>query len=102
MRGVYQSLHGEEILDITLHAGVERVAFAILNSELNVMHIGPDLSGVRAAAEAMHLKSTPKTRKLPEGIFHALKQAQYVIFKTPCGQVLCPHGVYLSVIIRKV
>ena len=74
VREVYLALNGEPIREVALHAGLECGTFALLNPDLNMIAIGPDLSDVHSTAETVYLNSIPKTWRLLEGILHALPQ----------------------------
>lgn len=63
---IYYELNGEEIHVESLHAGLECGTFAILNPELDMIAIGPDLHDVHSPKETCVLKGIPKSYRLLE------------------------------------
>ena len=63
---IFYELNGEEIQVQYLHAGLECGTFAILNSDLDMISIGPDLNDVHSPKETCVLNGIPKSYRLLE------------------------------------
>ena len=60
----YKKLNGKEIKVVAVHAGLECGTFAVLNPELDMISIGPDVKDVHSPQETLYLNSIPKTWNL--------------------------------------
>ena len=69
---VYRQLNGEDITVSAVHAGLECGTFAVLNPDMEMISIGPDLVDVHSPQETLYLNSVPKTWRLLEGILTSL------------------------------
>ena len=65
---VYKEQNGAEPEIIALHAGLECGSYAVYNSDLMMISIGPDIRDVHSPQETLTLSSVPKTYKLLKGI----------------------------------
>ena len=65
---IYKEQNGEEITVSALHAGLECGTFKLLNPELDMISIGPDLSDAHTINETLYLNSVPKIWRLLEAL----------------------------------
>lgn len=70
---VYKELNGEEVSTDAVHAGLECGTFAIMNHDLDMISIGPDITDAHTVNETLYLKSIPKTWRWLEGILANLE-----------------------------
>lgn len=63
---------GEDIEVAALHAGLECGTFKVLNPDLDMISIGPDLEDGHTPNETLYLDSIPKIWRLLEGILAKL------------------------------
>ncbi len=68
VKEIYLAKNGEEIEVIALHAGLECGTFKALRPELDMVSIGPDISGAHTTEETLYLRSIPKIWHLLEGL----------------------------------
>ena len=61
---IYLAQNGQEITVSALHAGLECGTFKLLNPELDMISIGPDISDAHTIRETLSLASVPVTWNL--------------------------------------
>lgn len=72
---IYLTQNGEEINVVALHAGLECGTFKLLNPELDMISIGPDISDAHTINETLYLDSVPKIWRLLEGLLVKVGEA---------------------------
>ena len=61
---IYLAQNGEEINVSAVHAGLECGTFKLLNPDLDMISIGPDISDAHTIRETLYLDSVPKVWNL--------------------------------------
>ena len=56
----YRELNGEEIKVVAIHAGLECGTFKLLNPDVDMISIGPDIADAHTVNETLYLDSVPK------------------------------------------
>ena len=72
VKQVFIKQNGKEIKVSAVHAGVECGTFKSLNPDLDMISLGPDLTGAHTISETLYLNTIPKVWNLIEGIFDAI------------------------------
>ncbi|MBO2516230.1 MAG: aminoacyl-histidine dipeptidase [Clostridiales bacterium] len=67
-RAAYLDMNGEELTVMAIHAGLECGTFAVLNPELDMISMGPDLFDVHTPKETCVLAGIPVTYRLLERV----------------------------------
>ncbi len=67
-RNLYREQNGEEIEMVAVHAGLECGTFKVLNPDLDMISIGPDLVDVHTTGETFYLDTLPRVWHLLEGL----------------------------------
>ena len=65
---LYREQNGEEIEVAAVHAGLECGTFKVLNPDLDMISIGPDLTDVHTTGETFYLETLPRVWHLLEGL----------------------------------
>ena len=71
-----EAMFGASPAVVSIHAGLECGTFAVLNPDMEMISIGPDLVDVHSPQETLYLGSIPKTWHLLEGILTSLGSLQ--------------------------
>ena len=72
---VYLEQNGSEIKAEAIHATLECGTFAVMNPDLDMVSIGPDLVDVHSTSEMLYLRTIPKTFNLLAGILSGIAEA---------------------------
>lgn len=68
VKAAYQKETGEEIKVVQLHAGLETGTFSVLDPELDIVSIGPDIKNPHTINETCDLTTLPKVYRVVETV----------------------------------